>query len=263
MNNLIIECLKNKTSKSFGKMGNIEASHLLTHLNNQPSLIGQQLFINAGIYVDSLETFNKWCFEYLEAVKNLDCVLQWCKEDEAVLSNIGYTGEIFHSFEGIEPFVFGREGWHYHLKNKKVLCVSPFPDTVQTQAKKFSKIWDGAEIGEVITVESPYSEALTGKPPKPWEDKLNQMLEQIEKTDFDFATVGCGGFSLIVCDYIKKLGKPCVHLGGGNQILYGIRGRRWDEGFKHHDWYGTGDWIRPLPHEIPPMKNYVEGGCYW
>ena len=89
------------------------------------------------------------------------------------------------------------------------------------------------------------------------------VLSQIDDLDFDFATVGCGGFSLMVCDHIKKMGKPCVHLGGGNQILYGIRGKRWDSGFKEHEWYGTEHWIRPLGHETPAGQHMVEGGCYW
>ena len=133
---------------------------------------------------------------------------------------------------------------------------------MKQQAQKFDKIWK-CNIGDVVTVTSPYSEALTGEQPRPWRDKLNNMLEQIDKLDFDFATVGCGGFSLIICDHIKKMGKPCVHLGGGNQILYGICGKRWDDGFSKYDWYGGPEWTRPLNHEVPPMKNYVEGGCYW
>jgi len=263
MNELIKNAINDSKPKAFGKMGNVEASHILTYLNNTPSLIGQQLFVNAGIYADSLDTFVSWCRHYLKSVKNLDSILQWCNEDKLVLSQMGYKGDVQNSFEGIEPFVLGEEGWHYQLKDKTVLCVSPFPDTVQTQVRKFNKIWNGAEIGNLITVKSPYSEALTGEKPKPWIDKLDDMISQINHLDFDFATVGCGGFSLIICDHIKKLGKPCVHLGGGNQILYGIRGKRWDEGFKHHEWYGTKEWIRPLPHETPPRKFYVEGGCYW
>ena len=93
---------------------------------------------------------------------------------------------------------------------------------------------------------------------------VKKILDDIDAAgDFDFATVGCGRFSLLVCDYIKNLGKPSVHLGGGNQLLFGIRGKRWDGSFANSDWYGTKDWIRPMPEEIPQYNNLVEGGCYW
>ena len=70
--------------------------------------------------------------------------------------------------------------------------------------------------------------------------------------------------SFITCiDHIKKMGKPSIHLGGGNQLLYGIMGKRWDEGFKNTSWYGTSSWTRPLKEDTPQKKNLVENGCYW
>ena len=59
------------------------------------------------------------------------------------------------------------------------------------------------------------------------------------------------------------MGKPSIHLGGGNQLLYGIMGKRWDEGFKNTSWYGTSSWTRPLKEDTPQKKNLVENGCYW
>ena len=92
---------------------------------------------------------------------------------------------------------------------------------------------------------------------------LQICFDVIKSWGFDFATVGCGGLSLSVCKHIKEMGKPCVHLGGGNQLLYGIRGRRWSDGFAKYDWYGTDDWVRPLSEETPMGIHLVEGGCYW
>lgn len=262
INEEIKSAIINGKPMSFGKMGNVESFHLKNYLSGH-NIVNGQLFVNAGIHAPTIEDYAAWCSEYLSAVQNLDYILQWHPSDQQFVEHMFPKERIFTSFEGLEPFMLGEEGWQYSLHDKKVLCVSPFPETVQMQTDKFGKIWKGAQIGEVVTVRSPYSEALTGEPPISWQHKFRDMIKEIYELDFDFATVGCGGFSLMVCDYIKRLGKPSVHLGGGNQILYGIRGKRWDEGFKQHRWYGTEDWIRPLPHEVPPMKNFVEGGCYW
>jgi len=250
---------------SFGKMGLVEATHVLRYLSNQNS-IGTDLFINAGVHVTSLESYQAWCEAYIKSARELACMLAWCPggEDLDIMKSTRLPSPyIFDSFKELEPFTSGEEGWHYGLEGKTVLCVSPFPDTVQVQAHRYDKIWPGASVGEVVTVRSPYPAALTGDTPLAWDSKLKHITDQIDELDFDFATVGCGGLSLMVCSHITKMGKPCVHLGGGNQILYGIRGKRWDEGFSKYDWYGTENWTRPLEHEVPPGKNMVEGGCYW
>ena len=59
------------------------------------------------------------------------------------------------------------------------------------------------------------------------------------------------------------MGKSCIHIGGGTQLLFGIRGKRWDRIFHDKDWYGTQAWVRPMYHEIPKKQELVEGGCYW
>lgn len=266
INNKIKESINKSLPLSFGKLGGIESSHIYQYLKTgQPQLVrGSTLFVNAGIYVRNQQELRQWCDYYIEAIKDLDYVLQWCPEqgDEAVIQSIWHGKEIFYSFQDLEPYTHEQNGWHYSLSDKKVLCVSPFSDTIQQQSDQYNKIWNGASVGEVLTVRSPYSEALTGKSPVPWLSKYNTMKDEIEKLDFDFATVGCGGFSLLICDFIKKLGKPCVHLGGGNQLLFGIKGKRWDNHKVLSKFYNE-YWTRPLTHEIPTKNTLVEGGCYW
>ena len=265
INQIIKSSIIDNKPISFGKMGNVEAMHALSFANNQPRLFGSFLHSSAGIFTPSIDEFNDWCSSFLEAVTDLDYILQWSpqKEDEEIINNVTHNKNVFNDFEGLEPFVFGKEGWHHSLSDKKVLCVSPFSDTIKNQIKKFDKIWDGAKVKELATVTSRFSEHWTGDKPIPWRQKLDSMLSEIDKLDFDFATVGCGGLSLHICQHIKAMGKPCVHLGGGNQILYGVRGKRWDDWFKQHNWYGTKDWIRPMPHEVPPYHGTMEFGCYW
>jgi len=264
INQKIKDAIINNEAVSFGKLGNVEAFHLYTAMKGQLN-VNQQLFVNAGVYVRSEKDYIDWCQDVLLSVQSLDFILEWCpnKEDKLIIDHYCKGINKFHTFEGLEPFVLGNKGWHNFLSDKTVLCVSPFSETVKSQSQKFNKIWNGATIGNVVTVTCPYSEALTGQEPKPWQEKLSYMLEEINKLDFDFATVGCGGLSLSVCKHIKQMGKPCVHLGGGNQLLYGIRGRRWDDGFAKHDWYGTDNWVRPLSEETPVGIHLVEGGCYW
>ena len=260
----ILEC----KPEIFGKIGGIEASHLYQFLmTGLPKLVRDNtLYVNAGIFCEDDFDLREWCIEYIKAIKNVDYMLQWCPEqgDQTVIQSIWQGKELFFDFAGLEPFTLGQDGWHNYLSDKTLLVIAPFKDTILKQVEKYPLLWNGSMVKEVKIVKSPYSEALTGKKPIKWQNKLDKMLDDINDIgEFDVATVGCGGFSLLVCDYIKSLGKPSIHLGGGNQLLFGIRGKRWDASFAKYDWYGTKDWIRPITEEIPQYNNLVEGGCYW
>lgn len=265
INEKIKQAIQETLPLSFGKIGSIEAAHISRYLIWKNSVnYNPSLFINAGVYVKDEDDFIEWFNDYIESVKDIDYILQWCaaQGDKYIIENVWHGEEIFYKFTDIEPYTHEEDGWHYSLSDKKVLFVSPFSDTVKEQAKKYNKIWNGASIGEVLTVRSPYSEALTGEPPTRWTSKLNKMIDEIRELDFDFATVGCGGLSLSVCRFIKSMGKPCVHLGGGNQLLFGIKGKRWDDHELLSKFYNE-HWIRPLAHEVPKNNTLVEGGCYW
>jgi hypothetical protein len=61
---------------------------------------------------------------------------------------------------------------------------------------------------------------------------------------------------------VKQLGLQSIHLGGATQLLFGIRGKRWDE---RNEFKVLMDksWVRPLEEERPPGAIEVEGATYW
>ena len=134
---------------------------------------------------------------------------------------------------------------------------------VAIQKEKYSEIWQGAPKPEVLTVRYPFAECYTGEEPKVvWQDRLAQMKEEIAKQDFDFATLGCGAMGLPLCKFIQnELGKGCIYLGGGNQLLFGIKGKRWEEKNFFKELMKNPAWIRPLPNETP--EGQTEGGAYF
>ena len=75
---------------------------------------------------------------------------------------------------------------------------------------------------------------------------------------------GAGAYGLPLASFAKQLGRQAIHLGGVTQILFGIKGRRWEREyadstarlFNEH-------WVRPLPAETPAHKDRIEKGCYW
>jgi hypothetical protein len=77
------------------------------------------------------------------------------------------------------------------------------------------------------------------------------------------ALVSCGGYGMLICDFIKnKMNKNVIYVGGALQIWFGIKGSIWDTHPKISKMYNE-YWIRSLKSEIPEGKEYVENSCYW
>ena len=76
------------------------------------------------------------------------------------------------------------------------------------------------------------------------------------------ALIGCGCYDIPLSTYIKGLGKQSIIIGGGLQILFGIKGSRWDRHNIISKLYND-NWIRPSESEKPNNFKSIEGGCYW
>lgn len=86
------------------------------------------------------------------------------------------------------------------------------------------------------------------------------MKHKIDSINYDICLIGCGAYGFPLAAYIKRQGKQAIHVGGALQLLFGIKGRRWDEMYQNvYNEY----WVRPSKNETPQTSGNVEGGCYW
>lgn len=92
------------------------------------------------------------------------------------------------------------------------------------------------------------------------------MCRDIEKLDFDIAILGCGGYGLPLCNFVKtKLGKSAIYIGSGLQLLFGVMGKRWEniEMWKNIIQDNETSFIKPSNDEICQNMSSIESGCYW
>ena len=167
----------------------------------------------------------------------------------------------------LEPFYFA-EPWSKALYGKKVLVIHPFVETIKKQYEKRKDLFANSDIlseFELYTIKA--VQTLAGQTDarfKDWFEALDWMKSQIDTVDFDIALLGCGAYGIPLQQYIKSLGKQSVYIGGGGlQILFGIKGKRWDshpfisQMFNEH-------WVRPDEAERFESYKAVElGGPYW
>ena len=106
-----------------------------------------------------------------------------------------------------------------------------------------------------------------------WFDALDYMKQQIDGIDFDIALIGCGAYGMPLAAHIKRSGKQAIHFGGSLQLLFGIRGKRWEtseygktyftDGIGKYPSLVNNYWIRPYETSKFKGAEKVEGGCYW
>ena len=92
------------------------------------------------------------------------------------------------------------------------------------------------------------------------------MCQDIKNIDFDIALLGCGGYGLPLCHYIKtELNKSAIYIGGGLQLLFGVFGQRWEtsEFWKKIIEENDCKFIKPSGDEICKNSNTIENNCYW
>lgn len=171
--------------------------------------------------------------------------------------------------EDLEPWRNPQTPWSAGLAGKKVLVIHPFADTIRNQYQKRKQIFPGTEIlpdFELVTLKA--VQTIAGEKDdrfSDWFEALTYMYQEAIKKEFDVAIIGCGAYGLPLAEMLKSYGKQAIHLGGAVQILFGIRGKRWDEMEKYEyvrQFYNEA-WVYPREDERPKRLQEVEDGCYW
>lgn len=199
----------------------------------------------------------------LEDMKKCDLLGSWLNQETYVLKNLKNAKQVV--LEDLEPF-FSTNPWTRALKGKKVLVIHPFAEAIETQYEKRELIFENDLLPhfELKTIKAVQSLGGDNSEYSSWFDALEGMKNQVDSTDFDIAILGCGAYGFPLAAHIKRTGKKAVHLGGVTQLMFGIKGRRWENFivwpymnlFNEH-------WIRPGDNFKPKNANQVEGACYW
>ena len=99
-------------------------------------------------------------------------------------------------------------------------------------------------------------------PCRTWLEALDRMIGDIGRMEFDVAIVGAGAYGMSLASAVKKMGRIGIHMGGATQLLFGIKGGRWDATDVGNFFYND-SWVRPSGNEIPDNSKNIECGGYW
>ncbi|MCL2792961.1 MAG: hypothetical protein FWD87_07700 [Spirochaetaceae bacterium] len=230
--------------------------------------IKNNLCNNAGFFsvdeVLSEQHLEKFCELYLDCMQNVDILGSWVSYEEQVKERMPNTKYVPLGL--LEPYNHTLP-WSRVLKGKKVLVIHPFSDTIEEQYKKREKLFKNPDVLPEFKLETIKAvQSIAGNIPEGysnWFEALDGMKKQISQKDFDIALIGCGAYGFPLASYVKDIGKKAVHFGGALQILFGIKGRRWELEYEYDKVFYNDFWVYPSEADKPQNYKKIESGCYW
>lgn len=233
---------------------------------------------NAGIYTNNKDISKILLFiqSYNNAIKNSNLLASFNSRNIHYIQNFfsqTYNLQQIHS-QSLEPFYQVQESikpWTHYLLGKKVLVINPFIESFKKQLNNGFTIFKDKDKqifleGQEFLFYKSFQTIAGNHIHDNWFETFTIMCKDIEKLDFDIALLGCGGYGLPLCNYIKtKLKKSAIYIGGGLQLLFGVIGNRWENNKMWKKIIEKNDtqFIRPSVNELCKNFKTIEGGCYW
>lgn len=225
------------------------------------------LNINAGFFPASEKLQYKFTNLIMEDIKYMDILGSYINQESYLSSELQHCKKI--DVDGYcAPFVW-ENAWTRALKNKKVLIVHPFVESIKKQYEKRKYLFSNdnilPEFDDLILIKAVQSIAGNGARTEfeNWFEALRYMENQIDASDYDVALIGCGAYGMPLTAHCKRKGKIAIHLAGWTQMLFGIYGNRWIEDQPEYAKYINEYWTRPTESEKPDNLELVENGAYW
>ena len=276
----IAKGLKNKKSLMISRFGYTELNTLMRYENiirmNKLEKIYQwtktssypfsencrlnNIYKLSGFFPVSEESLFLFKREMISSIKQIDLLGSWVEGENKYVK---YCPKVkVCDLHMLEPY-FSSKPWSFALEGKKVLVIHPFSKLIEYQySTKRTLLFKNKNIlpeFELKTLKTPITYPGDDLKSQNWFEILNYLTNSALKMDFEIAIIGCGAYGMPLAARLKKAGKKSIHLGGAVQILFGIKGKRWD-GMKEFKKLYNKHWIYPSLEKV--YKN-VEDGCYW
>jgi len=218
----------------------------------------------AGFFPNKIEYVERFCELLYDDIKELDILGSWLIQENYLINELKDVQRVRLLF--LEPF-WSIDPWTRILQGKNVLVVHPFSKTIENQYKRRELLFENKDVlpeFNLITLKAVQSIAGEKTNFENWFDALEFMKSEIDKVDYDICLIGAGAYGFSLAAHVKRKGKKSVHLGGSLQLLFGIKGKRW-ENYDKLDYVGLMNdfWVYPSEEERPKKASNVENACYW
>lgn len=238
---------------------------------NKPGM--EQMERWSGFFPATPDYLSRFGELMLEDSKELNILGSWL-ENEKFVKHL-YNNIPLISLPRLEPYLSSKP-WSRYLKGKSVVVVHPFAKTIASQYARRELLFENSDVlpefKSMRIVRAVQSIGGVSNGFKEWFEALEWMKQELDKEPYDVALIGCGAYGFPLAAHSKRTGHQAIHLGGALQLLFGIRGKRWEEPGYPLSWgmlegsytnLFNEHWVKASSDETPSTADNVEGACYW
>lgn len=232
-----------------------------SHFNEN---LAKQAMMCSGFFPSTQENLLRFAHIMTNITGQVDLVGIWYNPMENYFLKTYNNHTITTPLTALEPW-YHNNPWSVELQGKSVLVIHPFAETILKQYKKRNLIYPSGLLPDCNLIVHKAVQTIAGQRDdrfNNWFEALEYMYNQAMKENFDVAILGCGAYGLPLAAKLKEQEKKVIHLGGATQLLFGIKGRRWDNRPEISKFYNE-SWVRPSEKESVVGQDAVEQGCYW
>lgn len=274
--------LQEKKGCLLGRNGSTELTTLFFASQGQfTSQIAENLERYSGIFPATQKSLQEWISLYKDSLGQIS--------EEPIVAGwfqglASFEMNLFHQtcpkaphipLRCLEPYYVNPElRWTTLLKEKRVAVISSFSKTILKQIPNAKQIW-GENAETLLPSTTTWIPIQSGFPPSiakgrcewptqctTWQTVLDWLESQVIEAKPDICLIGCGAFGMMLGARLKQKGIACVVMGGAIQVLFGIKGQRWQTHPVISKFWND-SWVWPLEEETPGGSKKIEGGCYW
>lgn len=175
-----------------------------------------ELMLKDSQFLDVLAVFSN-IPSYIESIP---CLHSYMKEDITYIPLISFDSFLFDN------------PWTKYLEQKRVLIVHPYAKLIERQYLKRRDLFHNKDVlpdFELRTVEAVQSLGGVNHGFSDWFEALEWMKNEMDKEPYDVSLIGSGAYGFPLAAHSKRTGHQSIHIGGPLQLLFGIKGRRWEK----------------------------------
>jgi hypothetical protein len=222
----------------------------------------------SGFFPSTSANIERFCELMIQDIPLVDILGSWRPGERFFEKELQHAHRV--ELELLNPY-FSATPWTLALENKKVLVVHPFAASIGSQYQKRTLLFEDQRILPAFELKTIKAVQSLGGGNRysfaDWFEALDFMKSEIDKTDYDICLLGCGAYGFPLAAHVKRAGKKAVHLGGSLQLLFGIKGNRWEDP-NYNKQYNYAKlmnehWVKPKEEEKSQNAQTVENACYW
>jgi hypothetical protein len=219
------------------------------------------LKFGAGYFPTDDVSIDRLAKLYLAAISQINIYAAWTPSDKRLVPMSAAKIRLYD----LDPF-FTKHRWSLALDQKRVCIVSPFTETMKKQYLLREKLFSRQLLPpmDISYVKAPMTHCNNKVDNTDWFQNLDRLCDQVLSLNPEVVIIGAGAYGLPLGSNMANCGLVAIVLGGSTQLLFGIKGKRW-ENDKQYRTLINQYWVRPSLDEQPVGFNKLEinGGAYW